>query len=198
MTTLPTDGPRMRALRSQGDLLLRELGVSDIPVLARWRSDPRVIEFYSGRDRPLDEEGVRRHYFVREDRPASETIEEYQACIVELRGRPVAFVQYYRLGPTEWKELGRTFEDRTFGIDYFIGEPELWNQGLGTRILCMTRDHLLSDQRAHRLVADPHIDNLRSVRALEKAGFRKIQLLKAHEVFEGIPTDCWLMELRGP
>lgn len=180
---------------SHADLTLRGAEESDIPLLARWRSDPKVLEFYSGRDRPLDEEGVRRHYFARADEPGSPAgVEEYQPCIAELAGRPVAFVQFYLLRRSDALDFGYPSSERSFGIDLFIGAPELWGKGLGTRILVLTRDFLVREKAAKRIVADPRADNFRSIRALERAGFRKVRVLPGHEVFEGVVRDCWLME----
>jgi RimJ/RimL family protein N-acetyltransferase len=44
------------------------------------------------------------------------------------------------------------------------------------------------------LLLDPHQDNPRAIRAYEKAGFRILRSLPAHELFEGKMTDCFLME----
>jgi aminoglycoside 6'-N-acetyltransferase len=174
-------------------IVLRSLEERDVPIMARWRSDPRVIEFYSGRDRPLDEERVRRHYFGRSSELAR-SVEEYQPCIVEMEGHPVAFVQYSLLPPEEARKFGYPLTERSFGVDLLIGNPRLWGKGLGTRVIELTRDHLLEVRRAKRVVADPRVDNPESVRAFEKSGFRRVRRLPNHVVFEGVPRDCWLME----
>lgn len=173
--------------------MLREAEESDIAQLARWRSDPRVLEFYSGRDRPLDAAGVRRHYFSRSDEPVEGGVREYQACIVERNGEPIGFVQFYLLRRKDAAEFGASGQERAFGVDLYIGAPELWSRGLGTQVLEMTRDLLVEERGASHIYADPRSDNLRSVRALEKAGFRRVRRLERHEVFEGMARDCWLM-----
>ena len=47
---------------------------------------------------------------------------------------------------------------------------------------------------ARRVILDPHQNNPRAVRAYQKAGFRIIKPLPAHELHEGVMEDCWLME----
>ena len=190
----------MQVLRSEGGLLLRRAGASDVPVLARWRSDPRVLEFYGGRDRALNERGVRDRYFVRHRDPDTGRYYEFQPCLVKRDARPVAFVQYYRLPKFEQGLFDDAPGDLTYAIDFFIGEPALWGQGLGTRMIGLVRDYLLEHRGARRVVADPRVDNPRSVRALEKAGFRKVRVLPGREVHEGGRRDCWFMQFsaKGP
>jgi aminoglycoside 6'-N-acetyltransferase len=187
LRTVPT-------LRSAPGPLLRAAEVGDAPLLARWRSDPRILEFYGGRDKPLDEAAVRSYYFGRRRDPGTGRFQEYRPCIAETERGPVAFVQFYRLPRHETRLFGVSSGERTHGIDLFIADPRLWGKGLGTRLIGLTRDYLCEARGAVRVMADPRVENLRSVRALEKAGFRKIRILPSREIHEGIPSDCWLME----
>jgi aminoglycoside 6'-N-acetyltransferase len=188
----------MHVLRSAAGLVLRPAGTVDVPLLARWRPDPRVLEYYGGRDKPLDELAVRRHYFGKHRDPATGRFYEYRPCIVETERGPVAFVQYYRLPLLEVRLFGCSPNERTYGIDFFIGDPSSWGKGLGTQLIGLVRDFLRGTLGADRVVADPRVENPRSVRALEKAGFRKMRVLPGREIHEGVPRDCWLMEYRRP
>ena len=184
----------MRILGSATGLLLRAAETTDMPLLAQWRSDAQILQFYGGRDKPLDEKAVRDHYFGRRRDPATGRFFEYRPCIVESDRGPIAFVQYYRLPVQESALFGYPPEDRTYGLDFLIGDPSLWGKGLGTRIIELTRDFLCEMRGASRVVADPRVDNPRSIRALEKARFRKVRILPARELHEGIRRDCWLVE----
>jgi len=184
----------MALLRSAPGLRLRTVEPADVPLLARWRSDPRVLELYAGRDRPLDEEGVRARYFRPHRDPTTGRFYEYRACVAETGSGPVGFVQYYRLPRGDAELFGCPPEERAYGVDLFLGEPTLWGRGLGSQVLALVRDHLVERRDARRIFADPRVENLRSVRALEKAGFRKVRVLPARSVHEGIRSDCWLME----
>lgn len=174
--------------------MLRAAELSDVPLLARWRSDPRILEFYGGRDKPQGETDVRQHYFRRRRDPATGRYYEFRPCMVETEGGPIAFVQYYRLPRRESDLFESTPPQRTYGIDFFIGDPLLWGKGLGPRLITLARDFLRRERRAVRVVSDPRVENGRSVRALEKAGFRKVRILPARELHEGIWHDCWWME----
>src|SRR5262249_14334050 len=97
----------------------------DLPDLCRWLSDPAALEFYEGRDRPLDPETARRCYLSKQGDPVT-------GCIVEWDGRPIGFAQFYPLDAAEKVAFGYGPMEPVFGMDQFIGEPSYWNQGIGT------------------------------------------------------------------
>lgn len=45
-------------LISNGNLSIRILCIEDKDTLAKWMSDPTVLQYYQGRDQPLDMEKV--------------------------------------------------------------------------------------------------------------------------------------------
>ncbi|MNK94424.1 Bifunctional AAC/APH [compost metagenome] len=84
---------------------------------------------------------------------------------------------------------------RVYGMDQFLGEAELWNQGIGTLLVGTVANWLLQNQGAERVILDPRVDNLRAINVYEKCGFKRIKLLPHRELHEGKNRDCWLMEL---
>lgn len=50
-----------------GKLKVRKLEKEDNVLLAKWLSDPLVLEFYEGRDNPFDLEKVNEVFFAPED-----------------------------------------------------------------------------------------------------------------------------------
>jgi len=58
-----------------------------------------------------------------------------------------------------------------YGIDLFIGYPELWGKGIGTKIIRAMADYLIHDRGAKVVCADPEENNKRSVACWQKAGF---------------------------
>ena len=184
----------MWIMYSAPGLLLRAAEAPDVPLVTRWLSDPRVLAFYGGRDKTINENVVRQRYFSRRRDPITGRFYEHRACLVEVEGTPTAFVQYYRLGVSDAEFFGYPRNDRSYGFDLFIGSPEMWGRGLGPRLIELTRDYLRRKRGAVRVVVDPQVDNTRSVRAFEKAGFRRTRRLLAREIHEGVPRDCWLLE----
>lgn len=105
------------------DVAVRGLQDSDAVYLLRWLNDPRVLEFYEGRDRPFTLEMIQEHFY--ED-PGC------RRCLVEYQGRPAGYVQYYLLEEDGFSEYGLPPEKGSvYGMDQFIGEPELWGKGIG-------------------------------------------------------------------
>jgi aminoglycoside 6'-N-acetyltransferase len=176
-----------RTLILADELRVRTLGSDDVHDLCRWLSDPAVLEFYEGRDHPMDPETARRCYLSRQSTPVT-------ACIVEWDGRSVGFTQFYPLEAAEKAAFGYAPAELIFGMDQFIGEPACWNQGIGTRLVTAMVEYLRRVQGASRVVVDPHTDNPRAIRCYEKSGFRKLKILPKHEMHEGRLRDCWLME----
>lgn len=160
-------------LLERGPLRVRGMTLDDVPLMAGWLSDPRVLEYYEGRDRPHDEAMVQAEYFNPERAGITQ-------CIVEYEGQPIGFVQ---CEPVE----------NEVGMDLFIGEPEYWDQGIGTEVVSAVAGHLFG-QGAQKVTVDPEAWNTRAIRCYEKAGFRKVRLLPKHELHEGELRDCWLME----
>ena len=163
------------------DLSIRPLRDDDhdYELLSRWLSDPRVLEFYEGRDSPLSLEAARNEFSTQAMAEENNT-----PCIIEYRNEPIGYLQLYPTDPPAW------------GLDQFIGLPEHWNHGLGTRTVSLMLRYLFQVKLASKCVLDPHLTNLRAIRCYEKAGFRKVKLLPKHELHEGELRDCWLMETR--
>ncbi|WAH39182.1 GNAT family N-acetyltransferase [Alicyclobacillus dauci] len=157
-------------------------------MLHKWLNDPRVLAFYEGRDRPHDMDMIRARFLTKTD--ASRVL----GCLVSWEGTPVGYVQAYPV--TVDKQLyGYSDQLRVYGMDQFLGEPEIWNQGIGTVLVREVSDWLLRQRGADYVVMDPRVDNLRAIHVYEKCGFKKVKLLPQRELHEGIYHDCWLMEL---
>lgn len=169
----------------QGCLKVRELEAEDASLLAKWLSDPAVLEFYEGRDNPFDLDKVRDVFFTPED---PET-----RCIVEWDGRAVGYLQFYPLDEEE-KALYGYGNELIYGMDQFIGEPDHWNRGIGSELVTGTASFLTREKRAKRVVMDPRTSNLRAIACYMKCGFRQVMLLPKRELHEGTYEDCWLME----
>ena len=172
-------------------LFLRRMrdDAADYETIGRWLSDAQVLAFYGGEAERRDAAGARTTY-----RPQILGETPVNPCFIELRGRPIGYLQFYPvLDASDYQLADAT---GTWGVDMFIGEPELWGQGLGRRALDLIASALL-ESGALRVVIDPALSNARAIRAYEAAGFRRVTVLGAHEEHDGEPVDCWLME-RSP
>jgi aminoglycoside 6'-N-acetyltransferase len=179
------------------DLALRLMrdDEADYAVMARWLTDPQVLEYYEGRDNPFPVERVRREFS-----PGVLAREHVTPCLFLLNSEPIGFAQYYPIDEQGRLAYELDADDLTamYGIDQFIGVPKLWNTGTGTRSVSLLLRYLFEQLRARQVILDPHVENPRAIRCYEKCGFRKVKLLRAHEVHEGDVGDCWLMSVTLP
>jgi aminoglycoside 6'-N-acetyltransferase len=188
-----TNMPGDALVIQRGRLALRRMqdDAQDYSLMAGWLTDPRVLEFYEGRDNPFPIERV-----IEEYAPRVLTADGVQPCILLRDGAPVGYLQYYALQGELWAEYG--LEDdgsRIYALDLFIGRPDLWGRGIGTQAVDMILEYLFNSLGAQKVVLDPHIDNHRAIRCYEKAGFRWVKILPGHELHEGELRDCYLMEI---
>ncbi|MBI4338430.1 MAG: acetyltransferase [Chloroflexi bacterium] len=158
----------------------------DYELLARWLSDERVLEFVFGRDNRYDYAKVVGKYG-----PRAEGRNRVIACILEQAGQPLGYLQFYAVDNAA--EYALETAEGVYGLDIFIGEPELWGWGIGTAVIEALARHLFEDLGATRIVIDPQVTNSRAIRCYEKCSFKRVKLLPRHELHEGEWRDCWLM-----
>ena len=170
-----------------GELTVRKLQADDGELLAKWLSDPKVLEYYEGRDRAFGIKEVKRTFYNREH--------GVQRCIIEYEGTTIGYIQYYPLDE-ETRNVYRYSDDQRtiYGTDQFIGETDYWNRGIGSHIVQSMTEFLVQRLNADTVVMDPQAWNERAIRCYEKCGFKKAGFLPKHEFHEGEYRDCWLME----
>ena len=84
----------------------------------------------------------------------------------------------------------------TFGIDIHVGEPDLVNQGIGSRVVDVICSYLENELGASWIALTTEVTNHRAQRAYEKAGFRKVRQVLDTDTRGGERVMCWLMERR--
>lgn len=175
----------MMILLQNGKLKVRRLEKEDNVLLAKWLSNPLVLEFYEGRDNPFDLEKVNEVFYAQEDNEVK--------CIVEYEGKEIGYIQFYQVDDDTKKEYGYLNEN-VYGTDQFIGEADYWNKGIGTLLVTSIMRFLIEQKHADRIVMDPQAQNKRAIKCYEKCGFKKVRLLPGRELHEGEYRDCWLIE----
>lgn len=165
---------------------------TDYVLMARWLSNPVLLEFYEGRDNPFDLKRVKAKFG-----PRAMGQDRVVPCIVEMNQIALGYIQFYLLDDSQKVEYGLDAHERAFGVDMFIGEPAEWGRGIGPRVLRALIRYLVRKEEAVAVTVDPQTGNGRAIRAYEKAGFVRSMLLPKHEMHEGEPRDCLLMVWRA-
>lgn len=158
--------------------VFRDVDTDDLPLLRDWLSQPHNAEWWDDADEAVEE--------IREAMDSVET----EPLIVEWKGKPIAYLQCY----DPHLEEGHPYQDQPFGtlgLDISIGEPELVGVGHGSAIISQFAEQLF-EEGCPRVIIDPHPDNVRAIRAYEKAGFHELYRIAT------IYGDAVLMALDAP
>ena len=154
------------------EITFQPLTSRDLPLLHRWLNDPDVIRWWEGDDVSFD--AVVRDY----DPVSAEPVEHW---IASVDGRPTGWIQCY--AAVDFADEDETLQwwhagvDRTAaGIDYLIGAAADRGRGVGTAMIrAFVTDVVFGRHPSWtQACASPFAANTASVRALEKAGFRRV------------------------
>lgn len=178
----------MRTLIQKENISLRLLDEQDKPLLLKWLTDKRVLFYWEGQSAIFDEKRIEDEYYNEED-------VELERAIIECDGIAIGYCHMYKLNEELLNEYHYPITDKiVYGVDQFIGEPEYWDKGIGTKFMKLMLEYLTNEKAAEIVILDPHADNPRAIRCYEKVGFEKIKFLPKHELHDGEMVDCWLME----
>ncbi|MYV63781.1 GNAT family N-acetyltransferase [Streptomyces sp. SID4931] len=124
----------------------------DLDLLARWFASPDFVAHWGGV--PLSRTEVAEKYIGRR-RPS------VQSYLVPAEGTPVGYAQFWYADEAEG------------GIDLVL-QPESQGRGLGPDATRALLAHVGGELGRRRVTVDPVRENVRAVRAWEKAGFRQV------------------------
>ena len=146
-----------------GQLKLRPLFESDIPLMERWLNAVHVAPWYRPTEDWLHEINCRFSEFS-----------FITHLIAELDGEPLGFCQYYDCfdAKEEWYATGRP--KAMYSIDYMVGEPKYLQRGFGKEMIRVLLE-ILCKVGAREVVVQPDQGNVASVRSLLANGFVKVE-----------------------
>jgi aminoglycoside 6'-N-acetyltransferase len=140
----------------------RAMTADDLPLVKRWLAMPHVAEWWG---EPEDQFGL-----VTGDLTEL-AMDQY---MVMTDNRPFAYLQCYDLAA--WNSGFGPQPQGARGIDQFIGELDMIGRGHGSAFIRNFADGLLA-AGTPRILTDPSPQNLRAVRAYEKAGFHRDRMV---------------------
>lgn len=143
------------------DVYFRIFEKKDIPLLREWLSMPHVSEYWQEDEEQLEEKF-----------PAGLQARGVTPFIALMGGQPIGYIQYYeacKIGGGWWPGMS----PGTFGIDQFIGDPDMVGKGIGPFMIKTMCNHIFMHMKASAIIADPDPGNRRAIRAYEKCGFTR-------------------------
>ena len=151
-------------------IVVRPLAAGDEAELRRIHETPEVVRWWDlpGESFPWDEPEATRF-------------------TIEVDGQVAGLIQF-------GEELEPRY--RHASIDLFL-DPELHGRGVGTEALRRVVRHLVEERGHHRITIDPATANAAAIRSYEKAGFRRVGVMRRYERDAGGEGwhDGLLMEL---
>ena len=144
-------------------LHIRKMEHHDYPLMVMWLNNPEVLKFYE--EPPSSLESIAAKYGPRIDGDHYVT-----PCIVELANHPIGYMQYYPIQSRDYSAYSLDTNSNYFGIDQFIGESELWGQGLGTQLIQALLLYLKGRQ-AEGVILEVKKSNSRAIKSYQKCGF---------------------------
>jgi aminoglycoside 6'-N-acetyltransferase len=161
-------------------VLVRKMNINqDKSLILQWLTDARVLEFAYGEKAPWNMQKVEEEFGQQ-----AEGGDIVTACMIEYDTQTIGYIQYYPLEVNSYRFNNQIrFEEYAsgYGVDLFIGIPELWGKGLGTEAIRGMKDYLIDKLGATVVCADPMESNLRSVRCWLKAGFTPVGFIQNYD-----------------
>jgi aminoglycoside 6'-N-acetyltransferase len=153
----------------------RPLRQADLRLMYEWLRREHVRRWWDDHETYED---VVEHYL-----PSLEGRRPTDLYLILLDDRPVGFIQTYLVTDhPEYADLVGVGSG-VAGVDLFIADEELTGKGLGPEVLLrFLGEVVFSEPGTIACIADPDVRNTASIRAFEKAGFRR-----AGEFFD--PSD---------
>jgi RimJ/RimL family protein N-acetyltransferase len=151
----------------------RPLGMDDLPLMFTWLGRPHVTKWYAAAPSSFAE--VMAKYAPR-TAPACPV----QAFIVEVDGNDAGYIQTYAIDTFAEYAAQLQCEAGTSGVDLFLGDAWRMGHGLGSAVVARFVDEVVFGRNGARaVIAGPSAANHASIRAFEKAGFRRWKVVDA-------------------
>lgn len=151
------------------------LSTSHFSLLLKWLEMPHV-KLWWDEDIKWSLELIEQKYssYVREYKLENNEPKNIQAYIIEADRTPIGYIQIYNAYDFERSSPLINLPSKLAAIDYFLGEPEYLNKGVGLLTLRTFLENFIDKQYTHVLV-DPDRKNIAAIKTYKKAGFKIIQ-----------------------
>lgn len=146
------------------DFRLRAVVEADLELLVRWMNDPEVDRFWElagPRQRTVDHLAEQR------------ALGHSESYIGEIADVPMSYWELYR---ADLDRLAQYYSALPYdgGVHLLLGPAAARGRGRGATLLAAVAEQMFDgDLRMSRIVAEPDVRNVRSIRAFERAGFTR-------------------------
>jgi RimJ/RimL family protein N-acetyltransferase len=154
-----------------GAIGFRPVEEADLALLAQWLERPHWREWWG---EPQEELAM-----IRDMVEGRDTTLPF---LILIDGEPAGYIQRWLIGPHQCEPWSNSdpwvmeLPAHAVGVDLSLADAEKLSKGIGSAALRLFAQDL--ERRGNRtIVIDPDPENLRAVRAYQKAGFRPVEHL---------------------
>ncbi|CAE6887998.1 Spermidine N(1)-acetyltransferase [Paraburkholderia domus] len=159
---------------------LRAIEEGDLPLIASWRSDPQVYEYFY-EFLPISSR-QQRNWFEKQLQDGS----EINLVVSNLSGVAVGTVSIYHIDRRNRKaEWGRLI----------IGDPAARSGGIGAEIEALILQYAFEHLNLHKLYCEVLVENEKVVSLHKKFGFREEGILRDHAFKAGKYADAIILAM---
>lgn len=156
------------------------------PLLLKWLEKPHVKAWWDPEVR-WTPELIKEKYesYVQGYKLEQGIKKPLQTYVIYVDDSPIGYIQLYNGHDFPREDSLDEFPASLASLDIFIGEEDFLGKELGSRIIKQFLSEYV-DPYYNPCFVDPDTTNIKAIRAYEKAGFKKIKMVK-----EG--TITWMM-----
>ncbi len=167
----------------------------DFRTFLKWMTDSETMKYWEGMTVHFTYEKVIEQYREQQEEAVEQCMIEYQNAALGYCQYCLLNAEYFEVPADEYAKFIKK-DERVYGIDIFLGEVRLRNQGLGTRALSLLVNALFRDHHADVILIDPKVHNSRAIRCYHKCGFEDYFVVPHRELQDGIYHDSLIMGIR--
>lgn len=156
------------------DIAIRPLSPADFLMMTKWLRTEEVLHYYESDAQEL----YTYESIIEKYSPRLNGVIDIPSFIVEVDTDPIGFVQSYRVTDEEIEAWGLPKGKTYFTFDQFIGDPDLWGQGIGSQMIKRFVVELLTKHQPDGVIVTPNVTNERAIKCYEKCGFRKVNKIE--------------------
>lgn len=161
----------------QGEkIYLRPVNIQDANQdYCRWMNDPEVTRYTESRFSAHTLEDIK--VYIERESESKDSI--FLAIVLKENNRHIGNIKIHRIDKVH----------NHAEISLLIGEKSCWGQGIGAEAIRLTAGHAFNALNLHKVYAGCYANNIGSIKAFKKAGFKEEAIMKEHHIFEGQYVD---------
>lgn len=162
-----------------GRIYLRNVDLSDVNEnYHNWMNDKEVVQFLEARFSKNSPEDIRS--FVIETNKNPDTV--FLAICLKDSNLHIGNVKVHRIDRNH----------KSGEVSILIGEKKCWGKGYGAEAINLISEYVFSTLNLNKLTAECYANNLGSLNAFKKAGFKEEGIRKKQYFYNGSYVDSYM------